>query len=215
MSVEKKLVQAGLIVSIGYTVYNQPFATAFTTLGVASILYGLTRSPLIVLGWIVVGALLGGYNRLFARRPEPVGVSEAFQAKDPVSVHTRLAQVKNEAPLAPKVPIANVTGVLESPSILDNTPLMAMDRLAQEGVPGASIPSSAKARVLIYPPAEESVPAPTESRESPLRDAPYLQAGPDREGEGVAMIPKGAGLPAPDVEGSEMGGVSSGAGPAF
>jgi hypothetical protein len=132
---------------------------------------------------------------------------EGFQSKDPVSVHTRLEAVKLSAPK-----VENITGVLESPSILDNTPLQAMDSLASEGVPGASIPASAKARVLIYPPSEHSMPR-KESMQNELVSNPYLQTGQDRMAEEVARAEKGTDIYAQDS--SSIEGVAAGAGPAF
>ncbi len=212
MSVERKLIPAALAAAIFYTLVSQPLSTALTTLGIASILYGFTKSEAITLGWVMVGILLRGFNRFFTVRSDPVGV-EAFQAKDPVSVQSRIAEVRREAPLKPKV--ASVTGVLESADILDNKPLMAMDELAREGVPGASIPAGSRARVMIGPVDESEVPAPESSRESALREVPYLQNGPDDMGVGTALVNRGTALPPPETETSEMAGIVTGAGPAF
>ena len=88
-----------------------------------------------------------------------------------------------------------------------------MQELANEGVPGASIPASAKARVLIYPPAEESIPAPSESIALMPKDNPYLQTGQDRLAQEVAMAQKGTELYAQDS--ASLDGVAAGAGPAF
>jgi hypothetical protein len=66
-----------------------------------------------------------------------------------------------------------------------------MQELASEALPGASIPASAKARVLIYPPAEGFVPAPKESEERGPKENPYLQNGPDQEGVDVSLLEKG------------------------
>jgi len=152
--------------------------------------------------------------------------TEGFQARDAVNVHTRIEKVKTGEPLKnknalpPDYNILNtnahklntVTGVLESASILDNAPLMGMEQLGKEGVPGASIPSSAKARVLIYPPAEESVPPIHREAMNP-KDNPYLHTGQDRLAEEVAQAQRGTDLYAPDSASFE--GVGAGAGPAF
>jgi hypothetical protein len=151
---------------------------------------------------------------LSSRTPSiPVAASspdslEGFQARDPEHVKTRLESIKLPAPK-----VENITGVLESPDILDNTPLQAMDSLAREGVPGASIPASAKARVLIYPPSEQSVPRSKESMQNSLLSNPYLQTGQDRMAEEVAHAEKGTDIYAQDS--SSLEGVATGAGPAF
>ena len=207
---EKNLLPIVTVLVAAYTLYVQPLGTALTTIGIGAIVFALTKSKPILLGVLVAGLLIKPLNRLIAPKPEPMGV-EGFQARDPVSIQARIESVKMPAPLAPKV--QGVTGVLESASILDNTPLQAMDELANEGVPGASIPASAKARVLIYPPSEEVVPVPKESLNMLPKDNPYLQTGQDRLAEEVAHAQKGTDLYAPDS--GALDGVAAGAGPAF
>jgi hypothetical protein len=152
---------------------------------------------------------------------------EGFQARDPINVQTRLETVKTSAPLHPKQELPAdynilnssakhvdvVTGVLESPDILDNTPLMEIEQIGKDGLPGVTIPASAKARVLIYPPAEDSVPAPRESIKHDPMSNPYLQTGQDRLAEEVSLAQKGTELYAQDS--ASLDGVASGAGPAF
>jgi hypothetical protein len=89
-----------------------------------------------------------------------------------------------------------------------------MQELTSDALPGASIPASAKARVLIYPPAESFVPAPNGSEERTVREVPYLQNGPDHAGVQTSLFDKGTDLPIEEVA-SNHGGMQSGAGPAF
>ena len=204
---EKNLLPVVTVLVAAYSLYVQPLGTALMTIGVGAIVFALTKSKPILLGVLIAGLLIKPLNRLIAPKPEPMGI-EGFQARDPVSIQARIESVKV---VSPKVQA--VTGVLESASILDNTPLQGMDELANEGVPGASIPASAKARVLIYPPSEEVVPAPKESLNMLPKDNPYLQTGQDRLAEEVAHAQKGTDLYAPDS--GTLDGVAAGAGPAF
>lgn len=213
MSFDKKILPAGIALVALYIVYSQPLSTAIASVGIAVLLYAATMSKEVVLVFLIASLFLRQFNRLFFRQPfNPVGV-EAFQVRDAPSINTRLESVKTGLPLAPKV--AAVTGVLESPHILDNTPLQAMDSLAQEGVPGASIPASAKARVLIYPPAEGFVPAPIGSIDAMPMANPYLQEGEDPDGVRTSLFEKGTdGVDRNSVSISDMAAVGNAA-PAF
>ena len=207
------LIPGAIIGIIVWSLSYQNLSTTLTAVGLAAIVYAVSKSfvaAVAALLVIILAVLMKDINQLIMPKPEPMGV-EAFQARDPVTVQQRLEEVKTTAPLAPK--IQNITGVLESASILDNTPLQGMQELANEGVPGASIPASAKARVLIYPPSEATVPVPSESVASVPMDNPYLQTGQDRLAEEVAMALKGTDLYAPDS--GSLDGVAAGAGPAF
>jgi hypothetical protein len=193
------------------------------TIGFAAILFALTKSKLVFLAVLLLAPFVAPLMR---RTVEPVGM-EGFQARDPINVQTRLEAVKTSAPLHPKQELPAdynilnssakhvdvVTGVLESPDILDNTPLMEIEQIGKDGLPGVTIPASAKARVLIYPPAEDSVPAPRESIKHDPMSNPYLQTGQDRLAEEVSLAQKGTELYAQDS--ASLDGVASGAGPAF
>ena len=207
---ENKILPAAIVLVAVYTLYVQPIGAALTAIGIGSILFATTKSKSILLAVLVVALFIKPLNRLLAPKPEPMGV-ESFQTRDPVSVQARIEAVKTAAPLAPKVQA--VTGVLESSSILDNTPLQAVDEFGVDGVPRASIPASTNARVLIYPPSEESVPAPKESLNVLPKDNPYLQTGQDRLAEEVAHAQRGTDLYAPDS--GTINGVAGGAAPAF
>jgi hypothetical protein len=208
MKVLTKNVTVGLIVATtAYSLYAKSLGTTLTAVGLAAVVYALSKSFISALVVVVAAVFMKDINQLIMPKPEPMGV-EAFQARDPVTVQERLEEVKT---VAPKVQA--ITGVLESASILDNTPLQGMQELANEGVPGASIPASAKARVLIYPPSEDSIPAPSESVALTPKDNPYLQTGQDRLAQEVAMAQKGTELYAQDS--GSLDGVAAGAGPAF
>jgi hypothetical protein len=206
----KNVTVAMIVATTAYSLYANSLGTTLTAVGLAAVVFALSKSFIAALVVLVLAVFMKDINRMIMPKKEPMGV-EAFQARDPVTVQERLEQVKIAAPLAPK--IQNITGVLESASILDNTPLQGMHELANEGVPGASIPASAKARVLIYPPSEATVPVPSESVASVPMDNPYLQTGQDRLAEEVAMALKGTDLYAPDS--GSLDGVAAGAGPAF
>jgi hypothetical protein len=196
--------------TIGWSLYSKSLGTTLTAVGLAILAFVISRSANVTLVVVVLAVFMKDINKLIMPKPEPMGV-EGFQARDPLTVQHRLEEVKTTAPLAPKVQV--ITGVLESADILDNTPLQGMQELANEGVPGASIPASAKARVLIYPPPEDSIPAPSESMALMPKDNPYLQTGQDRLAQEVAMAQKGTELYAQDS--GSLDGVAAGAGPAF
>jgi len=211
MKVLTKNLTVGLLVATtAYSLYAKSLGTTLTAVGLAAVVFALSKSFLAALVVLVLAVFMKDINKLIMPKPEPMGV-EGFQARDAVTVQHRLEEVKNTAPLAPKVQV--ITGVLESADILDNTPLQGMQELANEGVPGASIPASAKARVLIYPPPEDSIPAPSESIALTPKDNPYLQTGQDRLAQEVAMAQKGTELYAQDS--ASLDGVAAGAGPAF
>jgi hypothetical protein len=198
-----------------YAFLQCPFSNVLVMAGAGLVAYGLSRSEelTIVVLLLVLASQKLMRPRNFGSIQSPMAGSEGFQVKDPLSIHTRIETVRNEGPLKPKV--ANVTGVLESASILDNAPLMGMQELANEALPGSSIPASAKARVLIYPPTEGFASPANASVEIPVKQNPVLQEGSDYEGEQVALLPKGTDMPGPDVASAEVAGAASGAAPPF
>jgi hypothetical protein len=170
----------GILVTVAYIAYVQRISTAVASIGIAAVLYGATLSLEVVLAFLILSILFTMYRK-----------EEGFQVKDAPSIHTRLESVK--VPPAPK--IENITGVLESPNILDNTPLQG----TLEGGPGASIPASAKDRVLIYPVAENFVPANTINDNAPMD--PLLMNGRDEEAEEASLVNKGTDLNSMDLTG--------------
>jgi len=115
--------------------------------------------------------------------------SEGFQAKDAVSVQKRVVDVRQGAPLAPKVD--SPTGVLESADILDNVPLQQ----PTDAGTVSSVPSSTFGSAMIQPPPESSVPIPS-TRENFLSANPVLQNGPDHGAVVTALEPLGTGAAA-------------------
>ena len=197
MILDKNILTAGILLVGLYIFSVQPLPTALATTGLSIALYAISRSEGIVLGFLLATLFIKEYNALF-KGPEPVGV-EAFQVKDAPSIHTRLEQVR-----VPTPKVQAITGVLESPSILDNMPLQAMDQMMKEGVPCTSIPASAKARVLIYPKAEGFVPMRSNAIENTMREAPYLHGGMDEEGMNDALAHDISEATEPDIQGSEF-----------
>lgn len=214
MFLNKKMAPAVIAILLGLTAYAQSFGATLITVGLAATLYGMTNSVDLAALILVIPFALKVFNMLMSA-PKPFnvqGVQEGFQARDAASIHARLTQVKQGAPLQPKV--AGPTGVLESPDILDNTPLQPVSSLASEALPGASIPASAKARVLIYPPEEKTVPATGIKEYLPFAN-PVLQNGPDADGVETAMASTGAEMPAVNIPAMGLAGVAGGAGQAF
>jgi len=204
MFLDKNMLSAAILFVGIYIIAVQPFATTLATAGIGIIIYTLTKSQEIVLGFMIASIFIRGLNRIVSLRSDPVGV-EAFQDRSAESIHTRLKTVENKHPLAPKVEA--ITGVLESPHILDNTPLQAIDSLAREGVPGASIPASSNAHVRIHPPAEGFVDVPNGSVYNNPKANPVLQNGDDDEALNTSLVGKGTDMAEPLVVSSDMAGM--------
>lgn len=198
---DKNTLSAGILLVGIYVFVAQPFATTIATAGISVLLYAVTKSEAIVLGFMLASLFIRDINRLFIpTAADPVGY-EGFQTRDAQSVHTRLEEINTRAPLAPKV--ETITGVLESPHILDNTPLMSMD--VKDGVPGASIPASSKGYPSIKPVAESNIPVPNGSVDTVPMANPVLQNGPDNRSVNTALLDEGT-----DVEdSSEITGVTT------
>lgn len=194
-----------------YILYVQPFKVGFFSLLLAAAVLALTNSFEYTAALLAFSAVLGGFNQFMDPVSFAPGV-EGFQAKDAVTVQTRLEEVRQAAPLAPKIDA--VTGVLESPSILDNVPLNPAQPLTSDAAPGKSIPASAKARVLIYPVPEGFVPN-QGIQDKPVMENPYLQGGPDTDGVETAMISDGTEMPPSEVAASNQQGIAAGPAPAF
>jgi hypothetical protein len=200
---DRNTLTGGIFLVALYIFVAQPLSTAFATVGISILLYAITKTEGIVLGFMLASLFIRDLNRLFIpRASDPVGV-EAFQVRDGQSVHARIATVDTKKPLSPKV--ENITGVLESPDILDNTPLMAMD--GSHGVPGASIPASARGMAHIKPVAEGFENAPLGSVEVNPMANPVLQNGVDNEAVDTSLFDKGTDMQA-DVS-SDMDGVTT------
>lgn len=200
MLLDKNTLMAGILFVGIYIFAVQTFTTALATTGLSVVLYSITKSEGLVLAFMLATIFVKEYNNLF-KNPEPVGI-EAFQVKDAQSIRTRLETVRAQPPLAPKVEA--ITGVLESPNVLDNMPLQGAEQLTKEGAPCTSIPASAKARVLIYPKTEAFVPARNASVENNLREVPHLYGGMDNEGVADALANDIDETTEPEIPGSEF-----------
>lgn len=133
---------------------------------------------------------------------------EGFQAKDPISIHQRIAAVKAAAPPATGMAPGELTGVLETSRILDT---MQIADIAPEEAGAALAPAPAPlkaAATRIRTPDEGFVPAQPSPDAAP-KPTPYLQAGPDKDAETTALAPSGASLtvaqPAGDVSSTTTG----------
>jgi len=221
------LYMALTIVLVGLNLVRVPFVSFLFLCGVAIVLYGFTKSPVVVLITLATPFVLQIFNssmgitsskvgprvplssapvsapgRVPVNEPVPAG-TEGFQVRDPVSIHKRIESVKQAAPKK-KEP----TGVLESAQILDNTPLLVE---GMEGEPGVATPASVQSRNMIHPPSEESIPSSGQSRDNAPRGNPYLHNGPDATGVSVALAPTGTKLPPIDMNAGNMASTQSGA----
>jgi hypothetical protein len=199
-----------------YVIYTEPVNHVLITVGISLAGWIFFNSCYFPIGVLTVFYLLKLYN-MALDKDTPVfknkmkGSINSGYPKDALSVSQRVENIKGKAPLAPK--IASPTGVLESPDILSSAPLLPMDTLAAEGLPGATIPASAKARVIINPPPEDSMPRDNNPNRA-LMENPYLQNGPDSEGVGTALVKAGTDLSA-DNGGDAIPSLLTGSGSAF
>lgn len=109
---------------------------------------------------------------------------EAFQPKDPVSIHQRLAGDKKGEPLQPKVD--KIQGVLEAPSILSSLQITQIDPF-ENGASTETLPAMVGINEKIRTPAEGFVPnVPSPDLGAP-RGNPFLQNGEDKEGVKSAL----------------------------
>jgi hypothetical protein len=203
-----------LAVALIFALYTFPTKYMIATTALAIVIFLLTKSFTAILG-VVVGAIL---LRLFIDYSDPdiraiadaatkpsmyTADNEGFQPKDPISIHQRIASNKDEAPLKPK---AEITGVLESPNILDA--LQLSDVLPSErGSSKMTLPASVKAPEIIPTPAELT-PQMSESQ-VPMIANPMLQNGPDTDSISTALVSKGTALilgnPSSQMESLSMG----------
>jgi hypothetical protein len=115
---------------------------------------------------------------------------ESFQPKDPISIHQRITLNKRSEPLEPK--LENVTGVLESPEILDSLHLTDLSP-SEMGGSHKTLPVGVMSAEPIRTPAEATLP-PIDTIDSAPKSNPYLQNGPDSKGVMTALINKGTAM---------------------
>jgi len=129
---------------------------------------------------------------------------EGFQPRDPISIHQRIETNKTGSPLKPKTP--TITGVLESPEILDSLQISPV-LPAEQGCAMNTLPAPLKAGEIIPTP-PELTPTSTSVENAPLSN-PVLQNGPDNDSIFTALIAKGTtlfkGQPAANEKGVSSG----------
>jgi hypothetical protein len=197
-----------------YSFYSFSSGYMLGTSIVAIVAFLMTKSLKAVLGTFIGAILLRMLNDLLKPKvvhtmvpatlvPEGYDLKEGFQPKNPISIHQRITSNKGGAPLNPKVDV--ITGVLESPKILDS--LQVSDVLpSEQGASMKTLPSSMKASEPIQTPSESN--PPNSSEREPYPNV-HLQNGPDSMGVATALATKGTGLfagqPAADVAGTKLG----------
>lgn len=204
----RKMVKSGteVLILVGVVLFSLvTFPTNYMTATVvlSVIAYLMSRSLVTVLG-IFIGA---NFLRLFITpkadttlvKPAKADVEvsryteqqrEGFQAKDPITIHQRITTEKGMGPLKPKVD--TVTGVLESPEILDALQIAEV-RPLEEGGAMKTRPASLKAPEIIPTPPELTPPSEKSVVSQPVSN-PVLQNGQDNEGVFTALIAKGTSL---------------------
>ena len=203
-----------LVAAVVYGLVTFP-TTYMTATSVAGLLAYLVTKSVSTVAIIFIGAAL---LRLFivprAINPALPGSEmkasvytqqqrEGFQAKDPISIHQRIEKNKAGAPLNPK---ATITGVLESPEILDSLQISPVLPVEQGGAMHSSHATLKAKEIIPTPP--ELTPTSTSVEHAPLSN-PVLQNGPDNEGILTALIAKGTALfkgqPSTNVKGASSG----------
>jgi hypothetical protein len=192
----------GGVILFSLATFPTTYMTATVVLSV--IAYLMSNSLVTVLG-IFIGA---NFLRLFISpradttlvKPEKADVEvsryteqqrEGFQAKDPITIHQRITAQKAAGPLKPKVD--TVTGVLESPEILDALQITEV-RPVEQGGAMKTRPASLKAPEIIPTPPELTPPSEKSVGDAPPVANPVLQNGQDNEGVFTALIAKGTSL---------------------
>jgi hypothetical protein len=174
--------------------------------------YALYKSTTHVLG-ILIGMII---LQILTVALKPVTVQkvvvlkptmEGFQVKDPVSIHQRIATNKGQPPLEPKV--ENITGVLESPRILDSLQIAALNKGDQGGT-NSTLPASLNGIPSIKTPREEEIVKNTYDNLHP-RGNPFLQNGSDDGAVNTALSGRGSDLKIDQAAGN-MPGTSIGHG---
>lgn len=199
-----------------YAILTFPQGTLILTAVAVVAIYVYTASMRAVVGTFVLMAGLRFLTNTL--RPEPMPtvsplihkktlVAEGFQVKDPVSIHQRIIGAKKDGPLKPKV--SQVTGVLESPHILDSLQISQID--SDEGASTRTLPASLTGNVSIRTPSEGSI-AREVSPDHALRGNPFLHNGEDDTAVSTALSRKGSELlmtqGAGDVHGASVGHAS-------
>jgi len=192
-----------LVVLAGFAVYIYMYFSTNAMLATVVIAAGASvymKSPRVAIGVCIAAVIFQVASSFLEQKPlvvvdsetlsESVATVEAFQPRDPVSIHQRIAMNKRTEPLAPK--LDNVTGVLESPEILDSLHLTDLSP-SEMGGSHKTVPVGVMATEPIRTPAEATLPPIDTPDKAPMPN-PYLQNGPDSNGILTALINKGTAL---------------------
>lgn len=204
-----------------YVFFYYPVGYIILTVALGVIAFLMNRDYATPLGIVVVMIFIRTLGDLLTPKPKPVKPyaedfqtankpvatpKEGFQAKDPISIHQRIVKQRAEVPR-----VSNVTGVLESPEILDS---LHVGKVApgEEGFTNSVQPATLNAPpAAMATPAESSMPRGNSPDAAPMAN-PYLQNGPDRAGEATALVNKGTALTGAEPAGN-MAATTTGAAP--
>lgn len=188
-----------------YVVLNYPVGYVILTVSVAIVAFLMNKNIATALGVVIVMIVIRSLGDLLTPKPSRIArpyaegfqghtmptnlkvAKEGFQAKDPISIHQRIAKERREIARVP-----SVTGVLESPEILDSLHVGQV-RPEEEGFTNSVQPAGVTTTQPIPTPAESSMPARPTADAAPMAN-PYLQNGPDLTGVQTALAAKGTAL---------------------
>lgn len=192
-----------LLGAVLFALFTFPTNYMTATAVLALIAYLLSKSVVTVLGIFIGAAILRiflpvemkslpGSDVPISRYTEQQKYrgKEGFQPKDPISVHQRITSNKTGEPLKP---LNTITGVLESPDILNSLQISAVLPVEQGGSMCTG-PASLKAPEIIATPPELSPSSATVGLKPAPQANPVLQFGEDVEGVATALVTKGTAL---------------------
>ena len=198
-----------------FALYTFPTAYLALTSIMTILAYCVTESQDAVLGVLVLMIFL----RVISTILEPTvkygaiggptgsisGIVETFQPKNPVNIHQRIADAKQETVKPP-----TISGVLESPNILSSFQIAGLAN-GDQGATTRSMPSSPGMYQSINTPAESFVPNAEQVDAVPMGN-PLLQNGPDLAAIDTALTKTGAKLQGSGQDPASVPGVSVGSG---
>lgn len=194
MKTSLNITMALLGISALYIFFYYPLGYAILTASIAVVAYLMSGEMTAALGVAVFMIFLRWIGNVLqpvaapASRVAAAAGKEGFQAKDPITIHQRIAKEKVKAPA-----VRGVTGVLESPNILGSLHIGTLSR-EEEGFTNSTLPASVNTPTMGIPtPAESSLPANANSDSAPMSN-PALITGADPEAVQTAMVNKGSAL---------------------
>lgn len=193
-----------LAAALLYVLFYYPVGYIILTVAIAVISFLMNRDYVTPLGVLLVMIIIRTLGDLLTPKPKAAKpyaedfqasaikpaepAKEGFQAKDPISIHQRITKQRVSLPA-----VDSVTGVLESPDILDNFKVGAVSA-AEEGFTNSVQPASLVANVApMATPAESSMPRGNSPDAAPMSN-PALITGADPVGVETAMANKGTAL---------------------